>query len=76
MVPRSCISTKTQIKRRKMVMEGHTSSHSPITPKKNDVVPRHPMLKGQEAKLAKDFHHGLLRKRKWDEIDVAQQNII
>jgi hypothetical protein len=39
-------------------------------------VPRHPMLKGEEAKEAKKFHHGLLRKRKWEDIDIAQQNII
>ena len=76
MVPRSCVSAKTQITRRNFVMNGFTSSHSPITPKKNEVVPRHPMLKGEEAKEAKQFHHGLLRKRKWEEIDVAQQNII
>jgi hypothetical protein len=57
-------------------MEGFTSSHSPIDPKKNEVVPRHPMLKGEEAKLSRVYHHGLLRKRKWEEIDVAQQLII
>lgn len=76
MVPRSCISPRTQIKRRQMVLDGLTTSHSPIDPKKNEVVPRHPMLKGEEARDARVMHYGLLRKRKWDEIDVVQQKLI
>ena len=76
MVPRTCISAKGQEKRRKMVIDGRTSSHSPIYPKVNPVVPRHPMLKGEQAKQARIKHNTYLRKRKWEAIDIEQQLII
>lgn len=76
MVPRWCVDLKTQQRRRKMVIDGRTSSHSPIFTKVNPVVPRHPMLKGAKAKEARIVQMGHLRKRAWKEISNSNKALI
>jgi hypothetical protein len=76
MVPRLYVDAKTQKKRRIMVLEGRTSSHSPLFPKYNAVVPRHPMLSGAAAKKAREQHTSHLRKRTWDEMSSDEKALI
>jgi hypothetical protein len=76
MVPRRYVDKKTQTKRLTMVLEGRTSSHSPLFPKSNVVVPRHPLLSGEAAKKAREQHTSYLRKRTWDEMSSAEQALI
>ena len=76
MVPRKYVDSKTQKRRRAMVLGGRTSSHSPLFPKVNPVVPRHPMLSGKAAKEARVHHTSHLRKRTWSDMAAAEKALI